>query len=346
MALFRTNISWDNMTRDEMVYKFPLKNGGREINKNSTLTVRESQVAVFVHKGEIADIFAPGMYKLDTEILPILTKLASWKYAFQTPITLDIYFVNTVQFTDCRWGTKNPFIMRDPEFGSVRVRGFGSYAFRVDPDNVDKFLKELFGTASSFKTSDIQNFLKTVLVSYISDAISESKISVLDIAANTVEFNQLVRIKVQEKFAELGLILTNLFIENVSVPEEVEKALDERSKYGILGDSTDVMMKVAAAEAMKDAAKNPGNGAVGTGVGMGAGFGIGSMMAEAFKGVGASKSSGSASTFACPSCGGDVPTGAKFCPECGKAVGTRFCTECGAKISGSAKFCPECGKKL
>lgn len=346
MALFRTNISWDNMTKDEMVYKFPLKNGGREINKNSTLTVKESQVAIFVHKGEIADIFTPGLYKLDTEILPILTKLASWKYAFQTPITLDVYFINTVQFTDCRWGTKNPFIMRDPEFGSVRVRGFGSYAFRVDPDNADKFLKELFGTASSFKTSDIQNFLKTVLVSYISDAISESKISVLDIAANTVEFNQLVKIKVQEKFSELGLILTNLFIENISVPEEVEKALDERSKYGILGGSADVMMKVAAAEAMKDAAKNPGNGVMGAGIGVGAGFGIGSMMAEAFKGAGVSSPSGSASTFACPSCGKNVPTGAKFCPECGKPVGAKFCTECGAKISGDAKFCPECGKKL
>ena len=349
MALFRTNIEWNNMSKDEMVYKFPLKNSGREINRNSTLTVRESQVAVFVHKGEIADIFTPGIYKLDTEIVPILSKLSAWKYAFQTPITLDVYFVNTVQFTNCQWGTKNPFIMRDPEFGTIRVRGFGSYAFRVDPDNVDKFLKELFGTSSTFRTADIKEFLKSLLISYISDAIGESKISVVDLAGNTVEFNTIVRSKVQEKFKELGLILTNLVIENMSVPDEVEKALDERSKYGILGGSTDVMMKVAAAEAMKEAAKNPGNPMMGAGVGIGAGGGIGSMMAEAMKGMNNSNTSSQASTndsIACPSCGAKISGNAKFCPECGKALGPKFCPECGAKISGSAKFCPECGKKL
>ncbi len=350
MALFRTNIEWADMSRSEMVYKFPLKKSGREINAKSTLTVRESQVAIFVHKGEIADIFLPGLYKLNTEIMPILTKLASWKYAFETPITLDVYFINTTQFTGCRWGTQNPFIMRDPEFGTVRVRGFGTYAFKVDADNADKFLRELFGTASSFKTEEIQDYLKSMLISYMTDAIGESKVSVLDLAGNTLEFNQIIRAKVQQKFAEIGLILTNLFIENMSVPQEVEKALDERTKFGIYEDKTDVMLKVATAEAMVDMANNPsGNGVMGAGVGIGAGVGMGGIMAEAMRGAFSQpqqkaepKAQG---TAVCSSCGATMQAGAKFCSECGAKNTAKFCTNCGAKVNGG-KFCPECGNKL
>ena len=158
MALFRTNIVWNDDSKDVLVYKFPFKNFGREVNNKSTLTVKESQVAIFVHKGKIADVFGPGLYELKTEILPILSKLAAWTYAFETPITLDVYFVNTKQFTGIKWGTLNPIIMRDPEFGAIRVRGFGSFAFRVDDPGV--FLNELFGTNSSFKTDDIPAGLK------------------------------------------------------------------------------------------------------------------------------------------------------------------------------------------
>ena len=127
--LFRLNIEWADDTQSRMVYKFPFKNSGKEVNNKSTLTVRESQVAIFVHKGQIADVFTPGLYQMETEILPILTKLASWQYKFETPITLDVYFVNTKQFTNIKWGTQNPFMMRDPEFGVIRVRGFGSFAY-------------------------------------------------------------------------------------------------------------------------------------------------------------------------------------------------------------------------
>ena len=145
-------------------------------------------------------------------------------------------------------------MMRDPEFGAIRVKGYGSYAFKVDDAGI--FLKELFGTNSSYSTADITDWLKAMLVSSITDAIGESNISALDLAANTTEFNQAVKANIQAKFKEIGLMLTNLFIENMSVPQEVEKAIDERSKLGILGDKTDVMMKIAAAEAIKDAAKN------------------------------------------------------------------------------------------
>lgn len=353
MALFLKIIEWSDNSKDTLVYKYPLPKGGREINQKSKLIVRESQEAVFVHKGQICDIFPAGTYDLNTDIFPILSKLAGWKYGFQTPISVDIYFVNVKQFTGYKWGTSNPIMMRDPEFGAIRVKGYGSYAFKVNDAGV--FLKELFGTNSTFLTKDITDWLKTMLVSALTDALGESKISALDLAGNTTEFNQIVKANIQEKFKEIGLLLTNLFIENMSVPEEVEKAIDERSKYGILGDKTDVMMKVAAAEAMKDAAKNPGAGGtfMGAGLGIGAGAGIGSVFADAFKSSNqpsqtqSAAPQKSAATKHCPSCGAEVSAKSKFCPECGEKLPTKkFCPECGAEVSGSAKFCPECGNKL
>ena len=350
MALFRLNVVWNDDSKNTLVYKYPLKNYGREINNKSTLTVKESQCAIFVHKGQIADVFGPGLYDLGTDIFPILSKLAGWKYGFQTPITCDIYYINTKQFTNVQWGTKNPIMMSDSRFGMVRVRAFGTFSYKVDDPAV--FLKELFGTNSSFVTDDINDFLKSMLLSCFADSLGESKVSALDLAANTLEFNEIVKGSVQNKFNELGLKLVNIFIENMSLPEEVTKAMDERTKLGILGDSTDTLMKVSAAEAMKTAAANQGVGGafMAGGVGIGAGAGIGAMMANAMAGSN-NQNSGNANNAAggtvCPSCGKTVPAGSKFCPECGKAMSaTKFCPECGAKVSAGAKFCPECGKKL
>ena len=350
MALFRKIIEWTDDSKNTLVYKYPFKKGGTEVNNKSKLIVRESQQAIFVHKGQICDIFPAGTYNLNTDIFPILSKLAGWTYGFQTPIRVDVYFVNTKQFTDCKWGTANPILMRDPEFGMVRVKGFGSYAFKVDDAGI--FLKELFGTNSSFETGDITDWLKTMLISALTDVIGESRVSALDLAGNTLEFNQIVKATIQEKFKAIGLLLTNLFIENMSVPKEVEAAIDERSKLGILGDKTDVMMKIAAAEAMKDAAKNEGMGGafMGAGVGIGAGVGMGSVFADAFKSASSpapEQKTTKHSSKKCPSCNAEINAKAKFCPECGKAIPTKkFCSNCGAELSSSAKFCPECGEKV
>ncbi len=344
--LFRINILWDDDSKNTLVYKYPFKNGGREVNNKSTITVKESQVAVLVHKGQIADVLGPGLHDLNTDIIPLLTKLASWKYAFETPITFDVYFVNTKQFTDIKWGTLNPIMMRDKEFGVVRVRGFGAFSFRVDDPRI--FLKELFGTNSTFKTEDITGWLKTMLLSAFADSLGESQISAIDLAANSLEFNEIVRRAIQNEFRELGLELTKFIIENMSVPEEVEKALDEKSKLGILGDSTDTLLKVSAAEAMKDAAKNPGGAFMGAGIGVGAGLGIGGVMANAFsssdKKAEPEKKGG---TKTCQKCGATVPSDAKFCSSCGEKLPTkRFCSNCGAEVDGNAKFCSSCGNKL
>ncbi|MBE7083056.1 MAG: zinc-ribbon domain-containing protein [Clostridiales bacterium] len=346
MALFLRILEWADDSKDTLVYKLPLEKGGREINHKSKLVVRESQLAIFVHKGQICDVFSPGTYSLNTEILPILSKLAGWMYAFQTPTTVDVYFINTKQFTGYKWGTANPIIMRDTDFGAIRVKGYGSYAFKVKDASV--FLKELFGTNSSFKTADIADFLKSMLISALSDALAESKISALDLAGNTLEFNQLVKTIIQNKFNEIGLELTNLFIENISLPSDVEKAIDERTKLGILGDKTDVMMKIAAAEAMKDAAKNEGMGGafMGAGVGIGAGAGMGGIFADAFKTSTNQNKTQSNEQKICPTCGKQVSITAKFCSECGAKLPTKkFCSECGKELSANAKFCPECGTK-
>ena len=351
MALFLKIIEWADDSKDTLVYKYPLAKGGRDVNHKSKLIVRESQQAIFVHKGQICDVFSAGTHDLNTEILPILSKIAGWKYAFQTPISLDIYFVNVKQFTGYKWGTANPITMRDPEFGMVRVKGYGSYAFKIDDSAL--FLKELFGTNSSFATKDITDWLKTMLVSALTDNIGESKISVLDLAANTLEFNQSVTESIQAKFNEIGLKLTNLFIENMSVPEEVEKAIDERSKLGILGDKTDVMMKIAAAEALKDAANNQGTGGafVGAGMGIGAGAGLGTIFSEAIKPTKQPETEPTTKSQTapkiCPSCNANISATSKFCPECGQKLPTKkFCSECGKEVSPTAKFCPECGQKL
>ena len=337
-SLFRLNIEWSDDSRNTMVYKYPFKNGGREVTDKSSLTVRESQVAIFVYKGQIADVFTPGIYKLNTDILPILTSLAAWTYAFQTPITLDVYFVNTKQFTNIKWGTQNPFIMRDPDFGVIRVRGFGSFSFRVD--DAPTFMKELFGTGRSYATDDIQDFLKTMVVTGLTDAVGESKVSVLDLAGNTMEFQTIVKAKIQEMFKNIGLKLETLLIENMSVPEEVQKALDERTKYGIMADSTDTMMKVAAAEAMRDAAKNPGM--AGTAMGAGMGFGMGNMFGGMYANTGAGAAKPAEEKETCPKCGAAVKKGAKFCSECGQPKpAAEWTCSCGSVNKG--KFCANCG---
>lgn len=356
MAGYLKIIEWADSSRNSIVYKYPLPKNGKEVNQKSKLIVKEGQNVIFVHKGQLADVFEPGTYDLNTGIFPILSKFAGWKYGFQTPIELQIYFVNTTQFTSNKWGTANPIIMRDPEFGVIRVQGYGSYSFKVDDPSV--FLRELLGTKQSYNTYDITDWLRSMVVSALTDVIGESKVSVLDLAGNTTELNEIVAANIQLKFNEIGLKLVNLFIENMSVPQEVEKAIDERSKLGVLGDKTDVMMKIAAAEAMKDAAKNQGVGGtfMGAGIGLGAGAGIGAAFSSAFNSANQqqqqqqaqpAQTSGGAGKKKCPKCGSEISATAKFCPECGEKIpAKKFCPECGAEISATAKFCPECGNKI
>jgi membrane protease subunit (stomatin/prohibitin family) len=337
-------IEWLDSSSNTLLYRFPVQ--GQEIKNGAQLTVRESQAAVFVFQGQIADVFGPGLYTIDGGNTPILTKLGAWKYGFNSPFKAEVYFVNTKQFTDLKWGTSNPIMMRDADFGMVRLRAFGIYSIRAaDPR---AFIKEVAGTNAHFVTEDIEGQLKRTLVSGFSDVLGESKIAALDLASNYEELSKFIRTKLNEDFNALGLELTKFVIENISLPPEVEAAMDRRTSMGVIGDANRYA-QFQAADAMRDAAQNPSGGA-GTGAGLGAGFAIGNAMAGAI--TNAMKPKGEAdieTKISCPKCGASNAPSVKFCSECGakmtKAGDTVPCLKCGAELQSGAKFCAECGAK-
>ena len=268
-------IEWTDSSTNTMVHRYNM--GGKEIMMGAQLTVRESQAAIFVNEGTIADVFGPGRYELSTSNMPVMTKLQSWKFGFNSPFKAEVYFVNTKQFLDRKWGTSNPVMMRDAEFGMIRLRAFGVYAFRVaDPAT---FLKEVFGTMAVATVEDVEGQIKRTLVSGLSDAIAESKIPALDLAANYDELSNFALQVINPKIQALGLTLTSFVIETISLPEEMEKSRDKRTSMGVLGDMNRYT-QYQAAEAMREAANNPAGGA-GAGMGMGAGMAMGQMFAQA-----------------------------------------------------------------
>ncbi len=275
-------IHWVDDSRDTMVWRFERE--GHEIKYGAKLTVREGQSAVFVHEGQLADVFTPGMYMLETNNMPIMTTLNHWDHGFQSPFKSEIYFVNTTRFNDLKWGTKNPIICRDPEFGPVRLRAFGSYSVRVvDPA---RFLTEIVGTDGEFTMDEISYQVRNIIVQEFSRIVAGSGIPVLDMAANTADLGKLVAAEISGTIAEYGLSIPELYIENISLPPAVEQAMDKRTQMGIIGD-LGRYTQFSAAEAMTAAAQTPNSG-------MGAGMGMGMGMAMA-QNMGQSMAAGQAS---------------------------------------------------
>lgn len=271
-------ISWLDDTRDTMVWRFERR--GQAIKYGAKLTVREGQSAVFVHEGQLADVFGPGLYVLETNNMPILTTLQHWDHGFDSPFKSEIYFVNTTRFNDQKWGTKNPIMARDPEFGPVRLRAFGTYSMRVaDPG---RFLTEIVGTDGEFTADEISFQIRNVILQEVSQVLAKSGIPVLDMAANTADLGRIVTQAIGPKIADYGLVIPEFYIENISLPEEVEKVLDKRTSIGIAGD-LNKYMQFNAAEGMA-------NPASGTGAMMGAGMaaGMGAAMAQTIGPWGAS----------------------------------------------------------
>ena len=261
-------ISWLDDTRDTMVWRFDRR--GQAIKYGAKLTVREGQAAVFIHEGQLADVFGPGLYMLETNNLPILTTLQHWDHGFQSPFKSEIYFVNTTRFNDQKWGTKNPIMARDPEFGPVRLRAFGTYAIRIKDPAV--FLREVVGTDGHFTVDEISDQLRNIIVARFGTIVASAGIPVLDLAANYDQLGQFVLGRIAPEFANYGLELTTILVENVSMPPEVEQALDRRTSMGVVGDLSKYA-QFQAAEAMRTAAANPG--AAGQAIGMMVGMGMG-----------------------------------------------------------------------
>lgn len=274
-------IEWTDSSSDTIVYRF--ERHDNEIKMGARLTVREAQRAIFVNKGQIADVFEPGMYTLETDNLPILSTLMGWRHGFHSPFKAEVYFVNMRRFTDLKWGTKHPITLRDAEFGPVRLRAFGTYVMRVCDPKV--LLREIVGTDGHFTTGEITDQLRNLIVSRFADVLAESRIPVLDLAANYEELGQFVTERIKQEFTNYGLELTTMLVENISLPPTVEEALDKRTSMGAIGD-LHKYTQFQAANAMEEAAKNPG-GMAGGGMGMGMGFAMANQMGQAMADQGA-----------------------------------------------------------
>jgi len=337
-------IEWTDSSSDVILYRFPVKD--KEIKMNAQLIVRESQIAVFVNEGIIADIFDPGRYQIDANNIPILTKLASWKYGFNSPFKAEVYFINTKQFINQKWGTINPIPLKDNDLGFIRLRGYGNFAFKIIEPK--KFIKEISGTNNLYHSEEIAEYIKNNIIASFSDIIGEIKISVLEIPSNYERIANLVREKIAIKFAQYGIIFSGLSIENISLPDEVEKYIDKRTSMAALGD-LDNYSKFQTAEAIKDAANNPG-GLAGLGVGFGAGIALGKKLADNLESEKQESNLTKQKEIRykkCNKCGLQIDSESNFCPECGeKQVVKVVCPNCNSEIKANSKFCEKCGTKI
>lgn len=258
-------IQWTDDSSDTLVYRFERYNN--QIKYGARLTVREGQTAVFVNEGRIADVFQPGMYTLETHNLPVLSTLQGWKYGFNSPFLAEVYFCSMRQFTDLKWGTMNPIMMRDAEFGPIRLRAFGTYVVHVKDPSV--LIRQIVGTEGHFTVEEIMNQLRNVIVSRFAEIAGQSHIPALDMAANYGALGDFLTKRIAPEFENYGLELTKLLVENISLPPEVEQALDKRTSMGVVGNLA-AYTQFNVANSIPDAAKNPGGlGAAGAGIGLG-----------------------------------------------------------------------------
>jgi membrane protease subunit (stomatin/prohibitin family) len=276
-------IEWLDHTRDTLVWRFPRYRN--EIKNGAQLIVRPGQVAVFVHRGQLADVFEPGSYELVTDNLPLLSTLQGWKHGFESPFKSEVYFVSTRQITDLKWGTPNPVMLRDPEFGPIRLRAFGTYTLRAtDPQAL---LKELVGTNAEFEADEINELLRSIIGSALADLLGKAETAALDLAANYQTFSERLRKAVVERVDdEYGLDIPQLFIVNISFPEEVEKALDTRTKMNLIGDMSRYQ-QYQMGQALTTAAQNPAGGGASEGMGLGLGMAMAGRMMQGMGSAGA-----------------------------------------------------------
>ena len=268
-------IQWTEDDGDTMAWRFPMAE--MEIQNGGSLTVRESQMAVFINEGKVADVFGPGMYKLNTQTLPVLTYLKNWDKLFESPFKSDVYFFSTRQKIDRKWGTPNPITIRDKDFGMVRLRAFGIYAFHLSDPKA--FHTTLSGTMERYSSDDLEGQLRNTIVGHISDIFGESGVPLIDMASNQEEFGKALKAKLDPMFAGYGLTLDSLNVQNISLPEELQAMLDKRIGVNMMG-GMQAYTQFQTAEAIPLAAQNEG-GLAGLGAGMGVGFGMGQQIAGA-----------------------------------------------------------------
>jgi membrane protease subunit (stomatin/prohibitin family) len=317
-------IEWVEPEQGILAYRYPMQD--REIQNGGRLTVRESQAAVFVNEGRIADAFTPGLYTLNTRTLPLLTNLMNWYKAFQSPFKSDVYFFSTRTQIDQRWGTSNPITIRDKEFGAVRLRGFGIYSYHLTDPKV--FHAKISGTRDLYRVEELEGQLRNTIIGILTDTFANSQVPFLDMAANQVALSTKIAEQIKPTFKGFGLDLDSFIVQNLSLPDELQKILDQRIGMGMVGDMGRYT-QFQVAQSIPIAAANEGGGGAGAGAGLGAGIAMGQAMVDAIRQGASGGTSG----------GGGTP------PASGAAASaaTKFCTNCGKPIPKAAKFCPECG---
>ncbi|HTO13912.1 MAG TPA: SPFH domain-containing protein [Candidatus Binatia bacterium] len=335
-------IQWTEDSDEVLAWRFPMRD--MEIQQGAQLTVRDTQAALFVHQGKAADLFGPGQHTIKTQNIPILTDLANWDKMFESPFKSDVYFFSLRLRLNQKWGTSNPITIRDREFGAVRLRAFGIYTFRIASPQV--FYQKVSGTRDTYGLGDLEGQLRNTIVAVLTDHFAESQVPFLDMAANQVELGAAVGDRLRPMFSDLGLALEGFQVQNVSLPDELQKRLDERIGMGLVGD-LGRYTQYQTAQSIPVAAANEG-GVAGAGAGLGAGVAIGQAMTQAIgqaRGGGpapAAAAAGAVATGACGACAKPVPAGARFCPACGAAQAAT-CARCNARLDKPSKFCPECG---
>lgn len=343
---------------EEIVYRFP-PSGSADIKVGAQLVVQQAQEAVLFRDGKALDVFGPGRHTLVTQNVPILTKALSLPFGGTSPFRVAVVFVNRRTFLDQKWGTREPVVFRDSELGMVRLRAFGNYAYRVADSQL--FVNTVVGSQGLFDTTRLKDFYRDVIVSRLNDLLGETLKTIFDLPRYYDELGTAGKARLAEDFAKYGVDLSDFYINSITPPDEVQKKIDERASMGAIGDMN-AYMRFKAAQAVQDAAQGGGEGGgAGAGMGLGLGAGFGAMMpgmiaqamqqsqqgaAPAGASAGGAAAAGAGGGSFCSECGAKLPDAAKFCPGCGRPVGTGGCPGCGKPVPDGAKFCPECGTKL
>jgi membrane protease subunit (stomatin/prohibitin family) len=311
-------IHWTEPADGILAYRYPMED--MEIQNGGQLTVRDSQAAVFVNQGQIADVFGPGLYTLSTNTLPILTYLQNWDKAFKSPFKSDVYYFSTRLQVNQKWGTATPITIRDKEFGAVRMRAYGIYAYRISDPKV--FYQKVSGTRPAYMVSDLEGQLRNTIIGQMTDMFGNSAVDFLDMASHQSQLGQNMLTGLRPMFADLGLLLDSFTLESISMPEELQKLLDQRIGMNMVGDMGRYT-QFQVAQSLPIAAANEGGGMAGAGVGLGAGMLMAQQMMNAAKPAApaAPEAVPAGATKFCMSCGKTMPKPAKFCPECGGAQG-------------------------
>jgi len=338
--VFLENIEWFDDTGQELVHRIPQKGSG-EIKYGAQLTIRDSQAGVFFYQGKALDAFGPGRHTLKTGNIPILTKILSLPWGLSSPLRAEVYMVNLKVFTNLKWGTRDPVAFKDSELGLIRLRAFGIFNLQVMQPVL--FINSLVGTQGMYTTGEIEEYLNRVIVSRFNDYMGDTIDSILNLPAKYDELSTGLSKRLQEDFSRFGLGLTQIYINAITPPPEVQKAIDDRSRMGVFQDMNK-LMQMKAAMAMEKASESEGG--AGPGMGLGMGLMMPAMFSQYFAGAQAAAPQAEApQTTTCPDCQNDIPQNAKFCPQCGhQQLVFSQCTKCGKNLTPSAMFCSRCGQ--